>query len=260
MRRWHLFELADQHLVPACLRRYIHELLQYQVGSIYQPLLPRLQTWLNQLNQPPVVYDLASGAGGPWPALLNELEWSGDVILSDNVLTNMPYAQDDQKKSHESARINWHTPPVDLREPKSWPTAPLTLFTALHHLKPDQVHNFLTQIANNKQPIFIAEFTERKLSKLLGMLPSPLLVWLQTPAIRPFSWGRLLFTYIIPLVPLIYLWDGCVSHLRSYSGDELAEFARVASREGYSFETFDLKDKKTGINLTGLVGFLEKNE
>ena len=32
-----------------------------------------------------------------------------------------------------------------------------------------------------------------------------------TPFVRPFRWSRLLFTYVIPLIPLLVLFDGTVS-------------------------------------------------
>ena len=45
---------------------------------------------------------------------------------------------------------------------------------------------------------------------------------------RPFSWKRLLFTYPLPCVPLICLWDGLVSQLRAYTADELLALGRPA--------------------------------
>src|SRR5450759_4223616 len=32
-----------------------------------------------------------------------------------------------------------------------------------------------------------------------------------TPWIRPFRWSRLLWTYLIPIIPLVFLFDGVVS-------------------------------------------------
>ena len=48
------------------------------------------------------------------------------------------------------------------------------------------------------------------LSTLFGYL-------LLTPFITPRSWSRVLWTYLIPVVPLATCWDGVVSLLRVYS-------------------------------------------
>ena len=52
------------------------------------------------------------------------------------------------------------------------------------------------------------------LSTLFGYL-------LLTPFITPPSWSRVLWTYLIPVVPLATCWDGVVSLLRVYSPREL---------------------------------------
>jgi hypothetical protein len=36
-----------------------------------------------------------------------------------------------------------------------------------------------------------------------------------TPWIRPFRWSRLLWTYVVPIIPAVLLFDGIVSCLRT---------------------------------------------
>jgi len=59
-----------------------------------------------------------------------------------------------------------------------------------------------------------------------------------TPFVRPFRWSRLLYTYIVPLIPFMVLFDGIVSFLRLYSADELA--AIVASVPGQDTYHWDI--------------------
>jgi protein-S-isoprenylcysteine O-methyltransferase Ste14 len=54
-----------------------------------------------------------------------------------------------------------------------------------------------------------------------------------TPFIRPFRWKRLLWTYLIPLVPFMCCWDGVVSQLRAYTIGELSE--RTQGFEDYEW-------------------------
>ena len=48
-------------------------------------------------------------------------------------------------------------------------------------------------------------------------------VLLLTPFVRPFKWSRILLTYVVPLVPLIVVFDGTMSFLRLYLEHELRE-------------------------------------
>ena len=50
--------------------------------------------------------------------------------------------------------------------------------------------------------------------------------WLLTPRMRPFRWSRLLFTYLVPLIPLVVLWDGIVSCFRTRTPEELLELTK----------------------------------
>ncbi|MDH5604797.1 MAG: hypothetical protein OEY51_12695 [Cyclobacteriaceae bacterium] len=74
------------------------------------------------------------------------------------------------------------------------------------------------------------------------MFLSPLTVLITTPFIRPFSWGRILFTYLIPLVPFFIWWDGLVSSLRTYSLKELNTLIQEADSQGeFDWESGRLK-------------------
>ena len=49
--------------------------------------------------------------------------------------------------------------------------------------------------------------------------------------------GRIIFTYLIPIVPLFVLWDGVVSSLRTYSVEEMKELTgELKGAENYAFE------------------------
>jgi hypothetical protein len=67
---------------------------------------------------------------------------------------------------------------------------------------------------------------ERSVLGLAGVLLSPLLVWLVTPFLRPVSPARLACPYLLPIAPLLVLWDGVVSVLRRYRPDELLALCR----------------------------------
>lgn len=81
----------------------------------------------------------------------------------------------------------------------------------------------LTDAIQRRRGIAVFEGTHRSATGLLVTLPVPLMVPVLTPFIRPFRWSRLLWTYLIPLLPLVILFDALVSSLRTYSVQELRE-------------------------------------
>ena len=56
------------------------------------------------------------------------------------------------------------------------------------------------------------------------------------PFARPFRWSYLLFTYLIPVIPLVLLWDGIVSMLRIYSPKQMLEMIEDMRRSDYCWE------------------------
>ena len=79
------------------------------------------------------------------------------------------------------------------------------------------------------------------------MLLSPISFLVTTPFIKPFSLLRLLFTYIIPIIPIIVLWDGVVSSLRTYSVDEMQQLIKsVENNENFDWH-IEKKKAKMGF-------------
>ena len=77
-------------------------------------------------------------------------------------------------------------------------------------------------------------------------LPAMLLF---TPFVRPFRWSRLFFTYLVPLIPMLVLFDGTVSMMRVYMADELRElFQQVPDYDSY---VWDIGSIATGGISTG---------
>ncbi|MFN0111769.1 MAG: hypothetical protein ACKVZH_23165, partial [Blastocatellia bacterium] len=103
--------------------------------------------------------------------------------------------------------------------------------------------------------IGIFEGTQRRPGAILGMLFTPLLVWLFTPFIRPFRWSRLLWTYLLPVVPLLVIFDGVVSVLRSYTVAELKAFTEELSGNGYEWEVGETPAQGLRAPVTYLIGY-----
>ena len=83
---------------------------------------------------------------------------------------------------------------------------------------------------------------------------APLVVLVLTLRIRPVSLDRLFWTLCVPVVPLVYLWDGMVSHLRTYSVAELSALHGAFDNE-YTWECGVLPVSETGQGVSYLLGY-----
>ena len=127
-----------------------------------------------------------------------------------------------------------------------------TLFSSFHHFRPEQARAILADAVEKKQGIAVFEGTRRSPLALVLMLLVPLIVLISTPFIRPFRWSRLIWTYLIPIVPLLSLFDGLVSCLRTYTCDELREL--VTGLDEYDWEIGEEPARHGPIPVTYLIG------
>lgn len=230
MPRLHLMEIEDQPWCPRLLRDgatdYLAEVMRR--SRVYDAVAPVLADAL-QAGGTATIVDLCSGGGGPWASLAPALARRGvRVALTLTDLTPNVAALERLAARLPDARVA-HMP-IDARRVPASLGGFRTLFTAFHHFEPREARAILRDAAMS-EGIGVFEVTQRSAAALAMVLPSPLVVWLLTPLMRPFRWTRLLFTYLVPLIPLLVLFDGVVSVLRSYTAEELLAMATEEAPE-----------------------------
>jgi hypothetical protein len=242
MARIHLFEFEDQKWFPVFLRNYITDFLQFlsNTTAMYKPVTPLIEELLKSNNTNTIV-DLASGGGGGLIWLNQDLKKTIPdlkIILTD-YYPNIP-AFEYTKKQADNFEYNINR--VDARNVPSELKGLRTQFLSFHHFKPKDAKKILQNAIDSKAPIAIFEAQERSVASLLAMIFSPFTVLLTAPFIRPFKIGRIVFTYIIPLVPLFVLWDGVISSLRTYSVDEMQDLVKdLQKTETYHWQINHVK-------------------
>jgi hypothetical protein len=90
---------------------------------------------------------------------------------------------------------------------------------------------------------------------LLAWTVLPVAQLLLTPFFQPFRLSRLIFTYLLPIIPLCTIWDGSVSLLRMYSTDELLGLAHSADPAGLFEWQAGKKRHWWGPEVTYLIGW-----
>src|SRR5690606_14339719 len=121
------------------------------------------------------------------------------------------------------------------------------MFLLVHHFKPNKGRTILDNVVDGKKPQGNFEIEDRRLPRIIAMLLSPICVSLTTPLITTFSLLRLFFTYLIPIIPIVVLWDGVVSSLRTYSVDEMQDLVQKVTNSNHFHWEIEKKKAKSGF-------------
>ena len=255
MKRLHLIEIHDQDWCPRTIRDGATDYLQFVIATTkpYAAMVPILAAALQRTGTRQVL-DLCSGAAGPWlwlQPVLAERAVSVSVCLTDKY-PNLDALRQSNHLTHHS--INSHRQSVDATRVPEELTGFRTIFSAFHHFRPEQACAVLADAVHKRQGIAVFEGTQHSVLALLLMLLVPLMVLLMTPFIRPFRWSRLLWTYLIPVMPFIVLFDGLVSCLRTYSVEELRGLTARLATNDYHWDIGTVKSKAGLVTITYLIG------
>ncbi|GAB3650891.1 hypothetical protein GCM10028791_18810 [Echinicola sediminis] len=223
MKRVHLFEFEDLSWFPDLIRNYMTDFLAFLTSTtnLFLPVLPLLEKGIHAGKTGHFI-DLGSGSGGSILSLNRALRKKMPhlkIWLTDYYPNWEAFEQIKQQASN----IDYVQNPVDARNVPDELHGLRTMFLSFHHFRPEDAREILQDAVNAHSPIAIFEAQDRSLASLLAMFLSPITVLLTSPFIKPFSLGRLFFTYLVPIVPLAVWWDGIVSSLRTYSQKEMQE-------------------------------------
>lgn len=255
MPRFHLFEFEDQRWFPKTIRNYMTDFLQFVTNKfdMFKGSVPIIKKGIEKSGGAQVI-DLASGGGGAWLALVKHLKEAFPdlkIKLTDYYPNHTAFEKMvADGKGHfefEKQSVNALDVPAGLKGMR-------TQFLSFHHFTPEQAQQILQNAVDNQSVIGIFEGQQRSVAHFIQFFFSPINVLLMTPFIRPFSIGRIIFTYLIPVVPLFVWWDGLVSVLRTYSVKEMEEMTQQL-KNGDSFEWEIGKVKSGPVSNLYLLGY-----
>ncbi len=225
MRRIKLSEIHEQAWFPKIFRDGVMDALQavFRIGKIYEPVTARLLSALKASGAHRLI-DLCSGAGGPWISLHRTLAREStdrfEICLTDKY-PNIAAFRGARVASRGA--ISYCAESVDATRIPPQLGGFRVMFTSFHHFAPNQAAAILQNTIDSRQGIAIFEAARcRPLSILLTFL-MPLGVFFTVPFIRPFRLSRLIWTYLIPVIPFVLWFDGVLSCLRAYSAAELSQ-------------------------------------
>ena len=267
MRRVQFIELHEQPWFPSSLRDDVTDAVQFgfNLFKSYEPIAPLLQSLIDSsgsgTNRPQALIDMCSGGGGPWLDLSRKLKHAANgnsaglqILLTDKypnieAFKSLSAAPD----SNCDCRITYYPEPVDAMNVPRALRGVRTMFTSFHHFSPDAARAILQNAVDAGESVGIFEITRRAPSAIGIIFIGVLLMFLHTPRIRPFRWSRLLWTYLIPIIPLVLLFDGVVSCLRTYRPQELREIVETLTSCQYQWDIGELAGKRAPV--TYLIGY-----
>lgn len=266
MSRVQFIELHEQPWFPSSLRDDVTDAVQFGFNLLkaYAPIAPLLQGVIDRTrdgaNSRQSIVDMCSGGGGPWLDLSQNLQCrnTGDSAGLQIWLTDKyPNIEAFQSLSAASdcdcdCRISYYPESVDAMNVPPGLKGLRTMFTSFHHFSPEDARAILQNAVDAGESVGIFEITKRSPSTIVFIFAGILLLFLHTPRIRPFRWSRFLWTYLIPVIPLVLLFDGVVSCLRTYRPPELREIVEKLTSCQYQWEIGELTTGKMPV--TYLIG------
>lgn len=249
MKRIHLFEFEDKSWFPGflreCMTRYLN--LLHKLAGTDNFLAGILAKALKESGKSRII-DMCSGGGGTMPATVEKLRKEHGftdlkVTLSD-LYPNTLAAK--KINGNGDPNFTYLTDPVDATNVAAKDEGLRTMVCSMHHMTPDMAKSILSDAVAKKQPIVIYEISDNSAPKFLWWTAIPfvfIMVLLLTPLIRPMTVQQLVFTYLIPILPLAIAWDGAVSNIRTYTLSDWDEILKDLPQEGYSWKKEAFKAK-----------------
>src|SRR5271154_1413395 len=227
MRRFQVFEIADQNWCPSFIRRAVTAFLATVASrtGIYLPTIEPLKRVLERAETETIVV-LCAGSGGGIVDVAKALPPETKILLTD-LVPDKSFNSNVSTMIYDPRSIDARKIPADLKGAR-------VFYGSFHHFGPYDAKAILDAAVGAHEPVVIFEATERSLRGIAVCLLIPILVLLMMPLIRPIRMSWIIFTYLIPILPAIILWDGVVSSLRSYTQKEMLGF--VEPLNSYQWE------------------------
>jgi len=264
MKRIQLFEFEDYSWFPSWLRTCMTNLILvlHKMMGISEVLADLIAGVLMKQNSTKIV-DLGSGSGGPMPQVLKELHKIKGLESVELVLTDLyPNPRIQKKFNQENGnKVRYSEVPIDATDFATAPEGLMTMVNSFHHMRPKDARAILENAQRKGQSILIYEMAENKMPLLIWWLLLPLsllilmiMVLFMTPFVKPLTWQQLVFTYLVPIIPICYAWDGQASLPRMYSQKDVAVLLKGLETANYSWD-YGIAKKKNGKKLgTYIIG------
>jgi ubiquinone/menaquinone biosynthesis C-methylase UbiE len=224
-----LKELEDYKWFPSVLRNFQTEFIGYMVlvFDVYDVFVD----YLNKAHLPKrPMKDLCSGSGEPAISIFNKSTCFNSLSLSDKFPNTIDAGTCKiLNEIHEQDVLS-----MDFKNNTCY-----TMFNAFHHFSDGDKLKISQRIQQKKAVAFFVEMLEPTLLCFLKVLFITIMgSLLFTPFIKPFSYSRLIFTYLIPINLFTITFDGLLSVVKSRS---IKQYQQLFSNDVRPVKVFRLQ-------------------
>lgn len=226
MKRKQIFQFSNQKWFPSFLKRDMYEFMSWFVGKVNaaKPFLPVLDEVIGH-TQTKTIINIDSKIGAGIETVLPLLPEGSEVI---NV---------------ELEKFSTHNKGI------------YTFINSFHQLDEKKVKYYLNQIADSGNSVAVLEGNNDSLWQVVGMtIFVPLTVILSAPFVQPFRITRLIFTYLIPILPVITMLDGFLALFKLYNPNDLNELVSTIPVKNYVWKS-GKADNGRGGKIIYLMGY-----
>ena len=262
MKRVEVFEFEDFYWFPSSIRTCMTNLIVVFLKLMGTPkvignIIHQAKEKIGFKN----IVDMGSGSGSGMMLAVQEYNRTTEDKIS-LLLTDLHPNKKLVEKINNDKYINitYRKEPLNATNLSEAPEGIKTMVNSFHHMSPDMAIKILKSAHDNKEPIMIYELAENKIPLLAWALFLPIslpllfvMTLFMTPFVKPMTWQQIVFTYIIPIIPICYAWDGQASLPRTYSFKDL-ELLTHDLQDGYTWEIEVAKKvngKKAGYYVLG---------
>ncbi len=226
MKRKEAPQFLNQPWVPEYLKNMVREFMTWFVGKIgaAKPFMPVIEEGLSHTKSRTILnIEHTNGAG--IETVLPYLD--SDIVIKPAVLDT---PQEAQKGLYLSVN-------------------------GFHQLGKEEASRLLTKAATSGNPIAVVEGNNDSLWQVVGMtIFVPLTIILTAPLVKPIRLGRILITYLIPILPIMTMLDGCMALFKLYAPADLDELVRSIQVPNYQWKSGKI-DNGRGGKIIFLLGF-----
>ena len=264
MKRVQLFEFEDFDWFPTWIRASMTNLiavLHRMLGT--KEVLVSLINKIQEKHPFSQLVDMGSGSGGIMPEVIQELNTRNKnpiKLLLTDLYPNQQFI--DYINNEDIENVNYSENSLDATNLNQGPKGLKTMVNSFHHMPPEKAKQILKSAQENKQPLLIYEIAENKMPLILWwiLLPISLIILFimalfMTSFCRFLSIKQLIFTYLIPIIPVFYAWDGQASMPRMYTFDDINELLEDPISDSFTWKMKSAtkeNGKKLGYYILGL--------
>lgn len=145
--------------------------------------------------------------------------------------------------SNASDHITFHHEPVDATavdlqiEPARAEVR--TMICSFHHMPPEKARAILANAQRDHVPMLIFEMSDNTVPPKwlwwVAILPNFFFGFWVAIFTRPMTPIRFLFSFVVPIIPICFAWEGAVSNIRTYGENDFRELLAPIQSEHYQW-------------------------